>query len=111
MTGSHTKRSLSAPRQRLVRLLQEINFGRLEHLQVRDGEPVFDPPPRILREVVLGKTNVPNPAKKMEDFYLKEHLIELFGLFDRKRSCTIDSLVVQDGLPVRMTVLEAALVA
>mgnify|MGYP000968202620 CR=1 FL=1 len=111
MTGPRTLRSLSTPRQRLVRLLQSINYGRLEQLLVRDGEPVFEPPPCIRREVVFGKANSPNPAKRMEDFVLKEHLVELFELFDQQRSVTIDSLVVQDGLPVRMSVLEIARVA
>jgi len=29
--------------------MQEVNYGRIKGLQVRNGEPVFDPPPDVLR--------------------------------------------------------------
>jgi hypothetical protein len=99
-----TKRALSPARQRLVEIMQEVNFGRIEGLRVRDAEPLLEPVPRVLRDIVFGKVNSPNPARGREDFALKEQLIELFDLFDRERSVTVESLVVQNGLPVRMTV-------
>lgn len=101
---SPTKRALSPARRRLVELMQEVNFGRIEGLCVRDTEPLLEPAPRVLRDIVFGKMNSPNPARGREDFALKEQLIELFDLFDRERSVTVESLVVQNGLPVRMTV-------
>jgi len=104
MSGVRTKQSLSLPRQRLVELMQEINYGRIECLEVRGGEPVLDPAPRVLREWVFGKDNAPNRARTQGDFALKDHLIELFDLFDRERSLTVETLVLQNGLPVRMTV-------
>ena len=106
-----TKHSLSPARRRLVELMQELNFGRIEGLHIRDGEPLLVPPPTVLREVVFGKLNAPNPARGKEDFTLKEQHVELFDLFDRERSVTIESLVVQNGLPVRMTVANPARVA
>lgn len=106
-----TKQSLSPARRRLVELMQELNFGRIERLRVHDGEPVLEPAPNILRDVVFGKTNAPNPARAKDDFALKEQVTQLFDLFDRERSVTVESLVVQNGLPVRMTVADAARVA
>lgn len=103
-TTNRTKQSLSPARRRLVELMQELNFGRIEGLYVRDGEPVLEHTPNVLRDVVFGKVNAPNPARAKDDFALKEQLNELFDLFDRERSVTIESLVVQNGLPVRMTV-------
>ncbi len=102
--AQRTKRTLTPARQRLVELMQEVNFGRIEALHIRDGEPVFEPPPRVLRDFLFGKTNAANPARGKDDFALKEQLIELFDLFDRERTLTVESLVVQNGLPVRMTV-------
>ncbi len=55
--------------------------------------------------------NAPNPARGKGDFALKEQLNELFDLFDRERSVTVESLVVQNGLPTRMTVADSARVA
>jgi hypothetical protein len=101
---SPTKRALSPARRRLVELMQEVNFGRIEGLRVKEAEPLLEPKPRVLREIVFGKVNAPNPARGRDDFALKEQLIELFDLFDREQSVTVESLVIQNGLPVRMTV-------
>ena len=55
-----TKAALTPARRRLVELMQEVNYGRLEGLEVRDCEPVLDPPPRVVRQIVFGKDNGPN---------------------------------------------------
>jgi hypothetical protein len=103
-----TKRSISPARRRLVELMQDVNFGRIEKLYVRDGEPVLDLAPVVRREIVFGKNNTPNSARDKDDFALKDQLIGLFDLFDRERSVTVESLAVQSGLPVRMTVADLA---
>ena len=108
MTANRTKRTLSPARQQLVELMQEVNFGRIEALPVLEGEPVLEPPPRVLRDFLFGKSNAPHTARTRDDFALKEQVIELFDLFDRERSITVESLVVQNGLPVRMTVAGGA---
>jgi len=108
MKGSATKLSLSQARQRLVELLQDIRFGRLEGLEVREGEPVLDPSPRVLRLFVLGKDNAPLPARGASDFALKDQVVEMLAVFDRARSLTVNELVVANGLPVQMTVMDGA---
>lgn len=108
---NRTKQSLSPARRRLVELMQEVNFGRIEGLYVRDGEPVLEHTPNVRRDIVFGKVNAPNPARGRDDFALKDQIVELFDLFDRERSVTVESLVVQNGLPVRMTVADLARVA
>ena len=60
-----TKASLTPARGCLVELIQEINYGRLEGLEVRDCEPVLDPPPRVVRKIVFGKDNGPMHAAPM----------------------------------------------
>jgi hypothetical protein len=47
MTDVVTKAALTPARKRLIELMQEINYGRIESLMVRNGEPVFDPPPMV----------------------------------------------------------------
>lgn len=108
MSATRTKRSLSPARQRLVELMQEINFGRIEAFDVCGGEPVLEPAPRVLRDFLLGKTNAAHQSRARDDFVLKDQVIELFVLFDRERSVTVESLVVNNGLPVRMTVAGGA---
>jgi hypothetical protein len=64
MTNVVTKATLTPARKRLLELMQEINYGRIEKLHVRDGEPVFDPPPTVLRLLFcFGKTYGPNESR------------------------------------------------
>jgi len=98
-----TKAALSPARRRLVELMQETNHGRIR-LEVRNCEPVFDPPPTVLRLFLFGKDNGPNASRSSEDFVLKKNVAEMFEIFDREQSLWIEELVVADGLPVRMCV-------
>jgi len=100
------KCALSPGRKRLLELMQDINHGGIEDLQVSDGEPIFDPPPTVRRLFVFGKQNGPHPSSSRRDFALKGGLKEMFALFDRHKSLNIQELKVVDGLPVSMIVRE-----
>jgi hypothetical protein len=101
-----SKSSLSGARQRLVALMQSMNFGRIEALIVRAGEPVLDPLPRIIREVKFCGDNSPWHEPASPDFALKHQVINLFAHFDQIQNGTIAQLVIKHGLPFSMT-LEA----
>ena len=105
--GATTKAALTPARRLLVELMQAVNFGRIERLEVRDWEPVLDPPPRVVRQIVLGKTNGPNVRRATDGFALKKKVAELFEVFDRERSFMVLELVIDNGLPVRMAVADA----
>lgn len=107
MTDVVTKAALTPARKRLIELMQEINYGRIESLEVRNGEPVFDPPPTVLRLFLFGKDNGPNVSRSNDGFALKKKVAELFEVFDRERSLSIQELMIDNGLPVRMTVADA----
>jgi len=98
------KTTLSSARKYLVELMQDINYGRIERLQIRDGEPVFDPPPIRLKLFLFGKQNGPNTSSRNDGFALKKKVVELFEVFDREQSLSIHELVIDNGLPIRMTV-------
>jgi hypothetical protein len=97
-----TKEALSPARRRLVELMQEINYGRIEELQIQDGEPVFNPPPIVLRQFLFGKENGPNANRGVDSFALKKKVAELFEMFDREPSLSIQELIIDNGLPLRM---------
>jgi hypothetical protein len=101
-----TKAVLTPARKRLVELMQEINFGRIENLQIRDAEPIFNPPPTVLRHYLFGKENGPNAYRIVDNFSLKKKLAELFAIFDHERSLSIQELIIDNGLPLRMTVAD-----
>ncbi len=99
---------MSPARRRLVGLFQQLNFGRLEHLIVHNGEPVLDPLPQVVSEIKFGGENGPRSEPAAGDFTLKPHLIELFAHFDRIGNGVIETLEVKHGLPFRMLVRESA---
>ena len=101
-----TKAALTPARRRLVELMQEVNYGRIEQLEVREREPVFKPPPGVVRHIVFGKDNRPNARHATDGFALKKKVVELFEVFDRERSFLILELVIDNGLPVRMAVAD-----
>jgi hypothetical protein len=98
-TSVSTKRSLSQARGKLVTLFQRWNFARVEGLVVRDGEPVLNPLPVVVREHKFGGENGPRPESRLEDFLLKPQLLDLFRLFDEIGDGAITVLTVKHGLP------------
>ena len=102
------KSSLSEPHQRLVELIQRINFGRIENLIVRSGRPVIDPPPRIVREVKFGGENGARKEASIGDYALKAQVVELLQYIDALHDGVIEGLEIKHGLPFRMTVEGAA---
>ena len=100
------KSGLTTPRQSLVVLMQRVNHGRIERLPVRGGEPVLDPPPRIVREIKFGGENGPRPEVARSDFELKAQVRDLFAQLDALGDVVVESLEVKHGLPFRMIVQE-----
>jgi len=102
-----TKAALTPARKRLIELIQEVNFGRIEGLKVRDGEPVIDPPPRVVREIKFGGENEPRRELKSTDFVLKSQAVELFSHINRMVNGNVEILEIKQGLPFRMSITES----
>ena len=103
-----TKSSLSETQVQFVELMQRLNFGRVEGLTVRDGEPVLDPPPRVIREIKFGGENGPRPEVARADFALKAQVLGLFAQLEAMGNGTIRCLEIKHGLPFKMTIEEDA---
>ena len=95
-----TKSALTPSSVRLIELLQALNFGRIEALTIQGGEPVFDPPPRVIQKLKMGADNSPRPEMACADFRLKEGVIELLGVIARLENGEVRSIEVRCGLPV-----------
>jgi hypothetical protein len=93
-----TKASLSPARRRLVEIFQEINFGRIEQLQIRGGEPVLSPKPNVIREHKFNSENGPR-GEAGRDCVLKSQVRDLMQLLDEIGDGTIAVLTVKHGLP------------
>jgi hypothetical protein len=106
MVFSIAKADLPEPRRKLVELMQTINFGRIEGLAIREGKPVLDPRPAVVREHKFGGENGPRTELGTTDFLLKQQVVELFAFFDEFRDGVVDVLEVKHGLPFRVIVTE-----
>lgn len=102
MVTNAAKSDLTPSRQRILELMQRLNFGRIEDLHVLNGEPQFDPPPRVIREVRFARENGPRPEVAKSDFALKAKVIDLFAQLEAVGDGVINRIEVQDGLPFRM---------
>lgn len=101
-----SKSSLSPARRRLLELMQSINFGRIEFMEVRGGEPVFDPQPHVVREIKLGADSGPRPEVVLADFCLKAQVVDLWNRLDQLGTGTVELLEVKHGLPFQIVIPE-----
>ncbi len=101
-----TKSGLSASQAELIELMQRTAFGVIEGLVIRDGVPVLDPRPRVIRDIKFGGSNGPRPEAKLSDFALKSSVQELMDTFASLGNATVRCLEVKHGLPFRMQVEE-----
>ena len=92
----------------LMKLMQEINFGRIEDLKIRSGAPRLTPPPRVIREIKFGGDNGPRPEATKKDFMLKMEVRNLFAQLEAMGDGVVASIEIKHGLPFRMTVVEVS---
>ena len=104
MTQATRFSQLSAPRQALVRLLQSMNFGSLECLEVRSAEPVFNPPPTVLVEVKLDSEPELRPELDLADFELRAEITRLFAQLDILDDGALERVDIRHGVPWRMVI-------
>ncbi len=108
MPLAFTKEALHPNKKRLLELMQRINFGCIEGLVIREGNPVFRPSPQVIKEVKFGAENGPRPEVAKTDFELKKETLDLFIWLDSLRNGTIHTLEVKHGLPFKMILKEVA---
>ena len=103
MVTNAAKSDLTPARPGLVEVMQRTNYGSIEGLPVRRGEPVMNPRPRVIREYRFARENGPRPEIAKTDFALKAEVIDLFAQLEAVGDGVIERIEVQHGLPFRMT--------
>lgn len=93
---------LSPARQALVRLCQDVNFGQILDLLVRNAEPIWDPIPTILSELRLDIEETPRAESKLPDFRLSSEVLRLMRQLDQIKDGRIAKIEIRDGLPRRL---------
>lgn len=94
---------LQPAQRKLVGLMHEMGFGRIEGLVVHGGLPVFRPPPRVVREIKLDPDTVPVEAVAA-DYVIKHQVSRLLERLHELGDGRIETLIVANGLPMRMAV-------
>ena len=106
MVTNAAKSDLTPARQELIEAMQRTNYGSIEGLPVRRGEPVMNPRPRVIREYRFARENGPRPEVAKTDFALKTEVIDLFAQLEALGDGVIIRIEIQRGLPFRMIVEE-----
>ena len=88
----------------LLGIMQQLYFGKIEGLTVRNSEPCFKPPPQITQEIKLCAQATRRPVSDNEDFHLKRCVIELFGHINTLSDGSVVTIEVRHGLPARLIV-------
>ena len=99
---------LSPQRRALVRLCQSIAYGQILDLHVRDKEPVFNPPPRLLLEIKLDSDSNARVESEITDFDLCDEACRLFDRLDQMTTGSVQRIEVRAGIP-RRVLIEAKL--
>jgi hypothetical protein len=94
-----TTRDLTSAQRRLVEVMSAHQFGRIENLPVRRGEPLFDQNVRIVRAAHLGGRDGGTSAPQAGDFELKQVVCDLFDELLQLQDGTIVRLEFRHGLP------------
>lgn len=101
---SLTKSCLSPAKKRLLELMQQMNFCRIQRLEVKAGEPVFNPPPTVIQDLRIGGNNDPRVEVHLRDYTLKQAHLELFQHLDELRDGVVDEIEIRYGLPQQMKI-------
>jgi len=93
---------LSPARQALVRALQTVNFGELQNIQVRNGEPMFGDAAVTVFDTKSDKDEGPRAEIGLPDFLLNAEASHLIARLDEFKNGTIQRLEVRAGIPRRL---------
>lgn len=96
--------------QRMVETLSALEFGSIEALIVRAGEPVLDPPPIVNREFKFSEASSSSVRTDYPpDYLLRKQIVQLIETLEALGNATIDRLEVRHGLPHRIVVRDRQL--
>lgn len=109
MSASEPRTSLSQRERRLLQLMQEIHYGRIEGLVISDGEPVIESSTIVFRDVKFGPNSSKKPVLVDHNYLDKPQIASMLQQFHALGDSVVEFLDIHDGLPFRMRVMESVL--
>jgi hypothetical protein len=79
-------------------------FGRIENMSIRAGEPVVDQDLKVVRVACLGGESGGTKAPCTDEFELKRSVRDLFSELARLGHGTVVKLEFKRGLPCRLEI-------
>jgi hypothetical protein len=103
MPANRRLSDLSAPRQSLVRLCQALNYGQIQMIEVRNGEPMLGSA-RVFTDLNLTGEDSNRPQGDLADFALRNEVCMLMVQIDELGNGIINRLDVRAGIPRRVLI-------
>ena len=92
-----------SPQQRsLLEIMRENQFGRVENMSIRAGQPVVDRDLKVVRVASLGGESDGIKLPGTDEFELKRAVCDLFDELTRLGDGTVVRLEFKRGLPCRL---------
>jgi hypothetical protein len=93
---------LSAQQRSLLEIMRALQFGRVENMSIRAGQPVLDQDLKVVRVASLGGTSGGTEPPGSDEFELKQVVCDLFDELERLGHGTVVRLEFKRGLPCRL---------
>ena len=94
---------VSEQRRCFIRRCQDIGFGKIVRLAVRNTEPVFEQQTEVFVDLKLDADHDgTTPERQLIDFVLSAEITRLFSAFDRIRDGVVEHVEVRFGIPRRV---------
>jgi hypothetical protein len=99
LQGPLVAQHLSPARRSLVDLMHLHQFGRIENMPIRDGQPILDSTVNVVRVARLTGNGHGTTSVAGDEFELKRPVRELFTELARLGNGTVIRLEFRHGLP------------
>jgi hypothetical protein len=96
-----TRASLSSGQRRTLEIIEALRFGAIEHLAVLNGEPHYDPGPRIVEEVKLSDNYELHVGSGAAGPTLKKEFENLFNQLSHLNEVRV-TIEVRHSLPFKL---------
>ena len=93
---------LSAQQRSLLEIMREHQFGRVENMPVRAGQPVLDQDLKVVHVACLGGESGGIKLPAGDEYELKRAVSDLFDELERLGHGTVVRLEFKRGLPCRL---------
>ena len=98
-----TLQNLLPSEMAFISAMQQLGFGRIEFLQIRDGELVFNPGPTTVRDIKFGSpVTLGKPSASPSE--LCPQVAEFFNYVRDVEAGEIREVEVRHGLPFSMEI-------